>query len=251
MYSALQNGSGTQKSGRGRRSSSSRARSGHQQQQQIGQKHYSHVPCKFYRQGMCQAGTTCPFSHSLNEATADQTPCRYFEKGNCRFGARCANAHILPDGTRANNRSRQLRNTVQNEIQPVLLSNTWSPTVTATSPPLSLLDNAAHPLSSNNYVYQTGTVAQSPWNSVAGSSGGSSAFDFSTDTNWIENQLRHLTQDLTNMKIYGQEVPGGSGTTICAPGDTERNSRGNGSRQQQQPSEEIQFLIDDLHQSFY
>ncbi|AET38281.1 Lee1p Ecym_2562 [Eremothecium cymbalariae DBVPG len=66
------------------------------------QKNYSHVPCKFYRQGACQAGSSCPFSHSLNVLTADQTPCKYFEKGNCKFGVKCVNAHILPDGTRAN-----------------------------------------------------------------------------------------------------------------------------------------------------
>ncbi|SCW03566.1 LAFE_0G13300g1_1 [Lachancea fermentati] len=66
------------------------------------QKNYSHVPCKFFRQGACQAGSSCPFSHSLNVLAADQTPCKYFQKGNCRFGSKCANAHILPDGTRVN-----------------------------------------------------------------------------------------------------------------------------------------------------
>ncbi|AGO11832.1 AaceriADR062Wp [[Ashbya] aceris (nom. inval.)] len=66
------------------------------------QKNYSHVPCKFFRQGACQAGSSCPFSHSLNVLVADQTPCKYFEKGTCKFGAKCANAHILPDGTRVN-----------------------------------------------------------------------------------------------------------------------------------------------------
>ncbi|SCU85042.1 LADA_0D05358g1_1 [Lachancea dasiensis] len=66
------------------------------------QKNYSHVPCRFFRQGTCQAGNSCPFSHSLNSLTADATPCKYFERGHCRFGSKCANAHILPDGTRVN-----------------------------------------------------------------------------------------------------------------------------------------------------
>lgn len=66
------------------------------------QKNYSHVPCKFFRQGACQAGNSCPFSHSLNVLAADQTPCKYFQKGNCKFGSKCANAHILPNGTRVN-----------------------------------------------------------------------------------------------------------------------------------------------------
>ncbi|ODQ68166.1 hypothetical protein NADFUDRAFT_14299, partial [Nadsonia fulvescens var. elongata DSM 6958] len=56
----------------------------------------SHVPCKFFRLGGCQAGTACPFSHSL-DLTMQQAPCKYFQKGNCKFGSKCALAHILPD----------------------------------------------------------------------------------------------------------------------------------------------------------
>lgn len=37
----------------------------------------SHVPCKFFRTGECQAGRACPFSHNLD--TPEQ-PCRYFAK---------------------------------------------------------------------------------------------------------------------------------------------------------------------------
>ncbi|KAF2478087.1 uncharacterized protein BDR25DRAFT_7890 [Lindgomyces ingoldianus] len=57
----------------------------------------SHVPCKFYRQGACQAGKACPFLHS-DEPLAERAPCKYFTKGNCKFGAKCALAHILPNG---------------------------------------------------------------------------------------------------------------------------------------------------------
>lgn len=64
--------------------------------QHSSQKAYAHVPCKFFRQGACQAGDSCPFSHSLDASTADRTPCEYFRRGNCKFGNRCANAHILP-----------------------------------------------------------------------------------------------------------------------------------------------------------
>ncbi|KAH8592360.1 hypothetical protein B0O99DRAFT_689837 [Bisporella sp. PMI_857] len=60
----------------------------------------SHVPCKFFRQGACQAGQSCPFSHDLN-STVDNV-CKYFAKGNCKFGPKCANAHILPNGQRVN-----------------------------------------------------------------------------------------------------------------------------------------------------
>ncbi|KAK0750640.1 hypothetical protein B0T18DRAFT_323191 [Schizothecium vesticola] len=60
----------------------------------------SHVPCKFYRQGACQAGNACPFSHDLGIAA--ETVCKYFAKGNCKFGPKCANIHMLPDGRRIN-----------------------------------------------------------------------------------------------------------------------------------------------------
>ncbi|CAN6657379.1 hypothetical protein TRVA0_029S01728 [Trichomonascus vanleenenianus] len=66
-------------------------------------KNLSHVPCKFFRQGACQAGNACPFSHSTD--SGELAPCKYFQKGNCKFGAKCANAHILPDGRRVNHRS--------------------------------------------------------------------------------------------------------------------------------------------------
>ncbi|KAI5837346.1 hypothetical protein DFP73DRAFT_487499 [Morchella snyderi] len=64
-------------------------------------KNLNHVPCKFFRQGACQAGKACPFSHNLDPST-DQAPCKYFSKGNCKFGIKCALAHILPDGRKIN-----------------------------------------------------------------------------------------------------------------------------------------------------
>ncbi|KAJ5573051.1 Zinc finger CCCH-type [Penicillium hetheringtonii] len=64
-------------------------------------KNTKHVPCKFFRQGACQAGPACPFLHSTDTAV-DYAPCKYFSKGNCKFGAKCALAHILPDGRRVN-----------------------------------------------------------------------------------------------------------------------------------------------------
>lgn len=66
-----------------------------------GTKNTSHVPCKFFRSGQCQAGKACPFSHSTDVSTVD-TPCKYFSKGNCKFGAKCALAHVLPNGRRVN-----------------------------------------------------------------------------------------------------------------------------------------------------
>ncbi|KAG7192901.1 uncharacterized protein KQ657_001358 [Scheffersomyces spartinae] len=69
-------------------------------------KNLSHVPCKFYKQGICQAGNSCPFSHNLDGTlAADKLPCKYFQKGNCKFGLKCALAHFLPDGTKVNSRN--------------------------------------------------------------------------------------------------------------------------------------------------
>ncbi|KAK0113876.1 hypothetical protein ONS95_014121 [Cadophora gregata] len=65
-----------------------------------GRQNTSHVPCKFFRQGACQAGSACPFSHDL--ASTNDTVCKYFAKGNCKFGPKCANVHVLPDGRRVN-----------------------------------------------------------------------------------------------------------------------------------------------------
>ncbi|KAI5950449.1 hypothetical protein KGF57_004318 [Candida theae] len=66
-------------------------------------KNLSHVPCKFFKQGNCQAGDSCPFSHNIEGAlAADRLPCKYFLRGNCKFGLKCALAHYLPDGTRVN-----------------------------------------------------------------------------------------------------------------------------------------------------
>lgn len=59
-------------------------------------KNYSHVPCKFFKQGNCTAGNSCPFSHSLDFNEANKRPCKYFKFGNCKFGNKCANSHVLP-----------------------------------------------------------------------------------------------------------------------------------------------------------
>lgn len=61
----------------------------------------SHVPCKFFPYGTCQAGAACQFSHDL-DVTTQNAPCKYFAKGSCKFGQSCALAHILPDGRAIN-----------------------------------------------------------------------------------------------------------------------------------------------------
>ncbi len=46
----------------------------------------SHVPCRFYKQGACTAGASCPFSH---EEGGKKETCQWFLKGNCKFGHKC------------------------------------------------------------------------------------------------------------------------------------------------------------------
>ena len=52
----------------------------------IGFSDTSHVPCKFFRSGQCQAGKACPFSHSTDISTVD-TPCKYFAKVGISVGS--------------------------------------------------------------------------------------------------------------------------------------------------------------------
>ena len=79
----------------------------------------SHVPCKFYRQGTCQAGNSCPFSHQI-DTTSETQICKYFQKGNCKFGVKCALAHVYNDNkkninnTNNNNNNNNNNNTNSN-----------------------------------------------------------------------------------------------------------------------------------------
>ncbi|KAI0871132.1 hypothetical protein GGS24DRAFT_492477 [Hypoxylon argillaceum] len=86
----------------------------------------SHVPCKFFRQGACQAGSACPFSHDLGAAA--ETVCKYFAKGNCKFGPKCANVHVLADGRRINYSKSGI-----SIGQPLHLGNRISPTTYSNS----------------------------------------------------------------------------------------------------------------------
>ncbi|MCJ1388971.1 hypothetical protein MMC18_001823 [Xylographa bjoerkii] len=70
-------------------------------------KNTSHVPCKFFKIGQCQAGKACPFSHST-DTSKFETPCKYFAKGNCKFGPKCALLHILPNGQVVNRPNRSM-----------------------------------------------------------------------------------------------------------------------------------------------
>lgn len=101
MPPALASPSGHRKQGGERNQEKAGTRMGEKTPEKA--KNVSHVPCKFFRQSMCQAGDKCPFSHEL-EADV-QAICKYFQKGNCKFGSKCALAHITPDGWQVNKKA--------------------------------------------------------------------------------------------------------------------------------------------------
>ncbi|KIW03126.1 hypothetical protein, variant [Verruconis gallopava] len=94
------------------------------------QKNTSHVPCKFFRQGACQAGSACPFLHGETPQ-----PCKYFQKGNCKFGLKCANDHITQDGRRVNKPGGY----VMGPVGPLHLGGRVMPPPTGPAPANSLL----------------------------------------------------------------------------------------------------------------
>ncbi|KAF7341910.1 Protein cps3 [Mycena sanguinolenta] len=55
-----------------------------------------HVPCKFFKVGLCTTGSFCPFSHSPIEPSGQKDVCAWFVNGHCRFGHKCTLAHVLP-----------------------------------------------------------------------------------------------------------------------------------------------------------
>eukprot|EP00892_Ulva_mutabilis_P010275 jgi/Ulvmu1/761/UM010_0135.1 len=52
--------------------------------------------CHFYRQGICNKGADCTFSHDL--AHPDSFLCPYFLKGTCIYGEKCQYDHRMPIG---------------------------------------------------------------------------------------------------------------------------------------------------------
>lgn len=70
-------------------------------------KDLSHVPCKFFKVGSCTAGSSCPFSHTMQEPGGQKDVCAWFVKGNCKFGHKCALAHVLPGQSMAMDRKNK------------------------------------------------------------------------------------------------------------------------------------------------
>lgn len=154
-------------------------------------KNLSHVPCKFYRQGNCQAGDTCPFSHDLQGPLGnDKLPCKYFQKGNCKFGLKCALAHYLPDGTNVNykyNGSKRYQSYTSHPIEIGTIKN--GPTTS--SAPQS--HSHSHSQSTSASALQSASstshsvVTQTTWSSTTNTSP-TSLLDHSPDS-YVSNKL--------------------------------------------------------------
>lgn len=92
--------------------------------------------------GSCQAGSSCPFSHSTGETNNESPPlCKYFQKGNCKFGIKCALTHVLQDGSKVSSPQMYHKSPVLHQ-HPQLASTSVpasapGPTTTAALPPIN------------------------------------------------------------------------------------------------------------------
>ncbi|KAI9888991.1 MAG: hypothetical protein M1814_006049 [Vezdaea aestivalis] len=161
-------------------------------------KNTSHVPCKFFRQGACQAGKACPFSHAIDVAT-DHTPCKYFAKGNCKFGHKCALAHILPDGRRVN------RHTL--------------PAMTGSHLNLGgriIPDNFPHQQSAlANSLLQANTVSSRAYGSQ---------YPFTSSDEFQSSRLQHGSRDLDFVPKIDTNFASNPNSTYGSPRDDGRNA---------------------------
>ncbi|CAI4053429.1 hypothetical protein SKDZ_16G2150 [Saccharomyces kudriavzevii ZP591] len=127
------------------------------------QKDYSHVPCKFFKMGNCQAGPSCPFSHSPDIiSSANNLPCKYFARGNCKFGNKCVNAHVLPNGLKMNSKEPIEITPPHNNYFSHARSASFS---TYMSPPLSAHTEFSHSASNANCFtsqYPMASLQKSP-----------------------------------------------------------------------------------------
>jgi hypothetical protein len=72
----------------------------------------SHVPCKFFKVGQCQAGQACPFSHATDSSAFEQ-PCKYFSRVSRK-----------PDGERQLIAAGKLQ--VRSQVCPSTRSSQWT-----------------------------------------------------------------------------------------------------------------------------
>ncbi|XP_013785890.1 probable E3 ubiquitin-protein ligase makorin-2, partial [Limulus polyphemus] len=54
---------------------------------------FSGILCRYFANGICREGSSCPFSHDQTLGRPD-TICRYYLQGRCAFNNRCRYDHI-------------------------------------------------------------------------------------------------------------------------------------------------------------
>lgn len=54
------------------------------------------VQCKYYLHGACNKGSSCPFSHDLQQSKPSMI-CKFYQQGHCAYGAKCRYDHVKTD----------------------------------------------------------------------------------------------------------------------------------------------------------
>ena len=63
---------------------------------------------RFFANGMCRQGESCPYSHDLSLSNKGTLPCKYFATGTCAYGDKCRFSHGDPKTPKSRNAPQQL-----------------------------------------------------------------------------------------------------------------------------------------------
>jgi hypothetical protein len=56
--------------------------------------------CRFYANGMCRSGESCPYGHDRSLSNRGTLPCKFFSTGTCAYGNKCRFSHGDPSKAR-------------------------------------------------------------------------------------------------------------------------------------------------------
>ena len=78
---------------------------------------YLRFYCRFYKNGMCNKGSECIYSHDRSLSNRGTLPCKYFSTGTCAYGDNCRFSHELPfPGTALNTRGDEHNSTISETL---------------------------------------------------------------------------------------------------------------------------------------
>lgn len=122
--------------------------------------------CRYFRQGKCTRGDTCPFSHDLGHP--DSFICPYFLEGCCKYGSRCQYDHKYPEVSQASEQgtskwlqSSRLEHTHSEASTLSAYSSPWRPSATGTikHPEDVLSSHRSHKLSTSAAPFTQGRAS--------------------------------------------------------------------------------------------